>query len=84
MGTMDERSELLALRQPDKAPPIPIVLYGQKFWDEVINFDAMVRHGVISAPDESLFSFAETPEQAWEQCVKGGVMTRWLQEQHTT
>ncbi len=84
MGTMDELFELLALRQTDKAPPIPIVLYDQKFWDEVINFDAMVKHGVISKPDEALFTFAETPEQAWEQCVDGGVLTRWLQEQHTT
>jgi uncharacterized protein (TIGR00730 family) len=84
MGTLDELFELLALRQTDKAPPIPIVLYDQKFWDEVINFDAMVKHGVISKPDESLFTYAETPEQAWQQCVDGGVMTRWLQEQHTT
>ena len=40
--------------------------------------------GVIGKVDETLFTYAETPEQAWEQCVKGGVMTRWLQEQHTT
>ena len=84
MGTLDELFELLALRQTDKAPPIPIVLYDQKFWEEVINFDAMVKHGVISKPDESLFTYAETPEQAWQQCVDGGVLTRWLQEQHTT
>ena len=84
MGTLDELFEILALRQTGKSPPIPIVLYDQKFWDEVVNFDAMVKHGVISKPDESLFTYAETPEQAWEQCVDGGVMTRWLQEQHTT
>ena len=84
MGTLDELFEILALRQTGKSPPIPIVLYDQKFWDEVINFDALVRHGVISKPDESLFTYAETPEQAWEQCVDGGVLTRWLQEQHTT
>jgi uncharacterized protein (TIGR00730 family) len=84
MGTMDELFEILALRQTDKAPPIPIVLYDQSYWREVINFDAMVKHGVISQPDESLFTYAETPEQAWDQCVAGGVMTRWLQEQHTT
>lgn len=84
MGTLDELFELLALRQTDKAPPIPIVLYDRKFWNEVINFDAMVKHGVISEPDESLFTYAETPEQAWQQCVEGGVLTRWLQEQHTT
>lgn len=83
LGTFDELFEILALRQTGKAPPIPIVLYDQAFWDEVVNFDAMVRHGVISQPDEALFTFAETPEQAWEQCVEGGVLTRWLLEQHT-
>jgi uncharacterized protein (TIGR00730 family) len=84
VGTFDELFEILALRQTGKAPPIPIVLYDQKFWEEVVNFHALVKHGVISKVDETLFTYAETPEQAWEQCVKGGVMTRWLQEQHTT
>jgi uncharacterized protein (TIGR00730 family) len=84
LGTFDELFEILALRQTGKSPPIPIVLYDQKFWEEVINFHALVKHGVISKVDETLFTYAETPEQAWDQCVKGGVMTRWLQEQHTT
>jgi hypothetical protein len=44
----------------------------------------MVKHGVISAEDLDLFSYAETPEQAWEKLVEGGVLTKWLQEQHTT
>ena len=84
LGTLDELFELLALRQTEKAPPIPIVLYDRKFWEEVVNFHALVKHGVISKVDETLFTYAETPEQAWEQCVNGGVMTKWLQEQHTT
>ena len=84
VGTFDELFEILALRQTGKAPPIPIVLYDQKFWEEVVNFHALVKHGVISKVDETLFTYAETPEQAWAQCVKGGVMSRWLQEQHTT
>lgn len=84
VGTFDELFEILALRQTGKAPPIPIVLYDQAFWEEVVNFHALVKHGVISKVDETLFTYAETPEQAWQQCVDGGVMTRWLQEQHTT
>ena len=35
-------------------------------------------------PDLALFEYAESPEQAWDILVKGGVLTRWLQEQHTT
>jgi hypothetical protein len=39
---------------------------------------------VISSSDLDLFSYAEKPEEAWDQLVEGGVLTRWLQEQHTT
>jgi len=84
LGTLDELFEILALRQTGKSPPIPIVLYDRRFWDEVINFEALIAHGVISRLDETLFGYAETPQEAWNLCVKGGVMTRWLQEQHTT
>ena len=84
MGTLDELFEVLALRQTGKAPPIPIVLYGETFWRDVINFDALVRHDVISPEDLTLFRYAETPEQAWDALVDGGVLTGWLQEQHTT
>jgi len=84
LGTFDELFELLALRQTSKAPPLPIVLYDEKFWRDVVDFDAMARHGVIDKLDKSLFSYAETPEQTWELLVKGGILTKWLQEQHTT
>ncbi|MDP3736455.1 MAG: LOG family protein [Hyphomonadaceae bacterium] len=84
MGTMDELFEVLALRQTGKAPPIPIVLYDRAFWDDVLDFDAMAKHGVIDKRDLKMFSYAETPEQTWKLLVEGGVLTRWLQEQHTT
>lgn len=84
LGTLDELFELLALRSTGKSPPIPIVLYDEKYWRDIVNFEAMVTHGVISATDLNLFTYAETPQQAWDQLVAGGVMTRWLQEQHTT
>jgi uncharacterized protein (TIGR00730 family) len=84
LGTLDELFELLALRQTGKAPPLPIVLYDQAFWRDILNFEAMAKHGVIDGGDISLFHYAETPEQTWELLVEGGVLTRWLQEQHTT
>ena len=84
LGTFDELFELLALRQTGKAPAIPIVLYDEKFWREVVSFDALVKHGVIANNDLSFFSYAETPEQVWDILVKGGVMSAWLLEQHTT
>ena len=44
---------------------MPIVLYGRAFWSEVLNFDALIRWGTISASDLSLFHVADTPEEAF-------------------
>jgi uncharacterized protein (TIGR00730 family) len=84
MGTMDELFEILALRQTGKAPPLPIVLYDRAFWEDVVDFGAMAKHGVIDKRDHNMFHFAETPEEAWKILEDGGVLTRWLQEQQTT
>ncbi|MBV9267997.1 MAG: TIGR00730 family Rossman fold protein [Acidobacteriaceae bacterium] len=64
-GTLDELSEILTLAQTQKLESkIIIVLYGSDFWKEIINFDALVRHGVISASDLNLFQFANSPDEA--------------------
>ena len=64
-GTMDELFELLTLVQTKKlSRPIPILLYGSDYWNEVINFKALARHGMISPEDLELFTFADTPEDA--------------------
>jgi uncharacterized protein (TIGR00730 family) len=64
-GTFDEMFELLTLIQTGKVKPIPIVLFGKEFWNRVVNFEALVDEGVISAPDLELFQFVETAEEAW-------------------
>jgi predicted Rossmann-fold nucleotide-binding protein len=47
-GTLDELFELLTLVQTKRmTKPLPIVLFGTRFWDEVINFDALVKYGTI-------------------------------------
>jgi len=62
---MDELLEVLTLAQTGKlARRIPILLYGPEFWNEVVNFDALVRHGMIDADDLRLFQFADDPETA--------------------
>jgi uncharacterized protein (TIGR00730 family) len=64
-GTMDELCEILTLAQTKKLESkIIIVLYGSKFWKEVINWDALVRHGVIAPGDLELFKFADDPGTA--------------------
>lgn len=62
-GTMDELFEMLTLIQTHKATKyVPIVLYGRKFWEEVVNFRALVEWGVISESDLDLFKvFDDVP-----------------------
>jgi uncharacterized protein (TIGR00730 family) len=65
-GTLDELMELLTLTQTQKlAKKMTIVLYGSKYWNEVINFDALVRYGTISPEDLSLFQYADDPQTAF-------------------
>ena len=65
-GTLDELMELLTLAQTEKlAKKMIIVLYGSAFWKQIVNFDALVRHGMISAEDLNLFQYADDPDTAF-------------------
>jgi len=64
-GTLDEMTEILTLAQTRKLKRrIPVVLYGEEYWREIINFEALVRHGMISPEDLSLVRFADEPQAA--------------------
>ena len=64
-GTLDEVCEFLTLSQTRKlSRPIPVLLYGRAYWDEVLNFDALVRHGMIAPEDLDLFEIVDTPDEA--------------------
>ena len=64
-GTLDEMAEILTLKQTQKLDrPITVLLYGSQYWKEIINFDAMVRHGTISPEDLKLFKFVDDPASA--------------------
>jgi uncharacterized protein (TIGR00730 family) len=65
-GTLDELFETLTLIQTHKVERIPVLLFGQAFWERVINFNALVEEGTISAKDLDLFIYVETAEEAWE------------------
>lgn len=65
-GTLDEMFELLTLTQTHKlAKKLTVVVYGSKYWNEIVNFDVLVQKGVISPDDLHLFHFADTPEDAF-------------------
>ena len=66
-GTLDELFELLTLVQTKKIEkPLAILIYGKKYWDEIIDFEAMAKHHMISPEDLQLFSYADKPEEAFE------------------
>ncbi len=66
-GTLDELFELLTLIQTGKlGKSLPIVLYGKEFWDEVFDFEALVRWGTISREDLRLVHPASSADDAFE------------------
>src|SRR3569832_2205554 len=65
-GTLDEIMEVLTLAQTDKlSRRIPVILYGSDYWQVFINFQALVRHGMISPEDLQLFEYADDPTAAF-------------------
>jgi uncharacterized protein (TIGR00730 family) len=70
-GTLDELFEVLTLVQTKKmTKPMPIVLFGTEYWKEVINFDALVKHGTINAADVDLVYRTDSVDDAYEWVVK--------------
>ena len=66
-GTFDELFEILTLAQTDKlAKKIHVVIYGSEYWNNLINFQAMIDAGTISAGDLDLFKVVDTPEEGFE------------------
>lgn len=64
-GTFDELFEVLTLIQTKKIDPIPLIMFGGKFWNEVVSFEALAAYGVISPEDINLFQIVETADEAW-------------------
>jgi len=64
-GTLDEFFEMLTLSQTKKLDrEIPIILYGSEYWKDLVDFEALVRHGMIDPGDLSLFEYADSPAHA--------------------
>jgi len=66
-GTLDEVFETLTLIQTKKISKgnIPIILYGEEYWREVINFEALLKYGTVSQEDLKLFSFFSNPKETF-------------------
>jgi uncharacterized protein (TIGR00730 family) len=66
-GTLDELFEILTLRQTRKMKKhLTVILFGTQYWDEVIDFEALVRHGAIDREDLQLFHRTDSVDEAYE------------------
>jgi uncharacterized protein (TIGR00730 family) len=72
-GTLDELFEILTLEQTGKAPPMPVVLFGRAYWRDIINFEKLVEHGMVTADDLRLFDIVDTADEAWDVMICRGL-----------
>jgi uncharacterized protein (TIGR00730 family) len=80
-GTLDELFEILTLAQTEKlAKKILVLIYGREYWKRVLNLDALVDAGTISAEDKELFCYVDSPEEGFE-ILRDGLTKYHLQPQ---
>lgn len=69
-GTMDELFEMMTLIQTHKIEKkIPILLYGREFWEDILNFSAFSKWGVISEEDLNLFKIVDDLDEAGDYLI---------------
>jgi uncharacterized protein (TIGR00730 family) len=65
-GTLDELMEILTLAQTRKLDRrVAVLLYGTSYWDEIVDFEALVRYGTIDRSDLDLFQRTDDPDTAF-------------------
>ena len=70
-GTMDECFEVLTLVQTEKIKKkLLMVIYDEKYWNSIINFDVLVEKGMISESDLKLLNFCSSIDEVFDKVVK--------------
>jgi uncharacterized protein (TIGR00730 family) len=78
-GTMDELFEALTLRQTGKIKkPIPTVLFGSDYFNDILNIQAMVDWGTISEKDLILYHVTDSVDDAFSYIVEALVANEAL------
>jgi len=70
-GTIDEFFEILTLVQTGKIKKKMLLLvYDEKYWKSIINFEGLIENGVINKSDLNYFNFANSVDEAFTCIVK--------------
>ncbi|MFN4100185.1 MAG: TIGR00730 family Rossman fold protein [Pararhodobacter sp.] len=75
-GTLDEMFESLTLIQTKRMKPVPFLLFGRDWWENVVNWQMLADAGTIAPADLALFRIVETADEAveailnWDQPAK--------------
>ena len=79
-GTMDEFFEIMTLIQTGKIKKrLLVVVYDEKYWRDIVNFDALIDYGVISSSDMNLFSFSSSVDESFK-LIKAHFEKHYLNE----
>jgi uncharacterized protein (TIGR00730 family) len=64
-GTLDELFEALALIETDRIDPIPVVLVGSKYWNDLLGWFSkrLIKWGTLTNSDLKLFKIVDTPQE---------------------
>lgn len=70
-GTLDEFFEALTLIQTHKIKNFPVVLFGKKYWQGLIDWigNTALAHGMISENDLKMLFVTDSPTEAVERVV---------------
>jgi uncharacterized protein (TIGR00730 family) len=65
-GTFDELFEALTLIQTKKIDPMPVILFNEKHWKRLVDWDYLAECGLISPEDLDIITFCDKAEDAWQ------------------
>ena len=66
-GTLDELFEVMTLDQTGKlTKPVKIVLYGENYWKDIINFEALAEYGTVSLNDLDMMYITDNVDEAFD------------------
>jgi uncharacterized protein (TIGR00730 family) len=85
-GTLDELFEVLTLLQNGKiehGDTLPVVLFGKKFWTEVINWQMMEELGVISKSDIDRLFITDNVDDAFKYVTEKLILYERIKNEAT-